>query len=121
MNTLLPSLRLSKMAASRLQIFVAKLPWTVCSDTLREYFQQFGPVLGSRVIFDYYSGRSKKYGFVEFEKPESLDKVMAEANHFIDGTKVHVQSKIHDKQQTRRLPLADNRRQTDSNRDYSEV
>jgi len=37
---------------------------------------------------DFHSGRSKKFGFVEFESPESAEKVLAEPNHFIDGAKV---------------------------------
>ncbi|XP_029202417.1 SRA stem-loop-interacting RNA-binding protein, mitochondrial-like [Acropora muricata] len=110
------------MATSRIQIFVAKLPWTACANTMREYFQQYGPVSSSRVIFDYYSGRSKKYGFVEFEHSETLDKVLAEPVHMIDGKQVHIQSKVHS-QQTRHLPLADNRTHTNQQPklDYSEV
>ncbi|XP_074630011.1 SRA stem-loop-interacting RNA-binding protein, mitochondrial-like isoform X1 [Acropora palmata] len=121
------------MATSRIQIFVAKLPWTACANTMREYFQQYGPVSSSRVIFanailwfqfiqDYYSGRSKKYGFVEFEHSETLDKVLAESVHMIDGKQVHIQSKVHSKQ-TRHLPLADNRTHTNEQPklDYSEV
>ncbi|KAL9952742.1 hypothetical protein ACROYT_G040036 [Oculina patagonica] len=82
------------MASSRAnQLFVAKLPWTVCRDTLREHFQQFGKVVFSRVVFDYHNGRSKRYGFVEFESLESQKKALAETNHTIDGSRVFVQAK----------------------------
>ena len=37
---------------------------------------------------DYRSGRSKKYGFVEFESPASAEKALNEPSHFIDGSKV---------------------------------
>ena len=37
---------------------------------------------------DYKSGRSKKYGFVEFDSPASAEKALNEPSHFIDGSKV---------------------------------
>jgi len=114
------------MAANRLrrvELFVAKLPWTVCQDTLKEYFQKFGPVTGSRVVFDFHSGRSKKFGFVEFESPESAEKVLAEPNHFIDGAKIYVQSKTQERDMKRRPQeqFSNQTDQTDTDRDFSAV
>jgi len=81
------------MASNRgTQLFVARLPWTVCRDTLREHFQQFGKVTFSLVAFDYNSGRSKRFGFVEFESPESHKRAL-EQQHIINGAKVFVQSR----------------------------
>ena len=51
-------------------------------------FFEGNTILWVYFIQDYYSGRSKKYGFVEFERSETMDKVLAEPVHFIDGTQV---------------------------------
>lgn len=73
------------------QLFVGSLPWTVCRDTLREYFQQFGKVSFTTVVYDYYNGRSKRFGYVEFESLESQQKALETERHFIEGAKVVVQ------------------------------
>jgi len=80
------------MASNRAgHLFVARLPWTVCRETLREHFQQFGKVSYARVVFDKNNGRSKRYGFVEFESPESQKRALEEPQHIIEGGKVIVQ------------------------------
>lgn len=48
-------------------IFVGSLAYATTDDTLRDFFQQVGPVASARVITDRDSGRSKGFGFVEFE------------------------------------------------------
>lgn len=97
------------------------MPKFAISDTLKEYFQKYGPVTSARVIFDYHTGRSRKFGFVEFEKAESMDKVMADPSHVIDGARIHVQSKVHEKEAKRRTSFEDTTDQTGRALDYSEV
>ncbi|CAH3183130.1 unnamed protein product [Porites evermanni] len=109
------------MASSRAQLFVAKLPWTVCRDTLREYFQKFGVVTSSRVVFDYKSGRSKKYGFVEFDSPASAEKALNEPSHFIDGSKVFIQSKVNEREMKRQPQQQRSEETNQGAADFSEV
>ncbi|CAH3145288.1 hypothetical protein pdam_00003775, partial [Pocillopora damicornis] len=86
------------MASSRIvgphTIFVSKVPWTVCRDTLSAYFQQFGKVKSSKISFvtyhfeqDKYTGRHRGFGFVEFGSSEGFKKALATENHVIEGSK----------------------------------
>ncbi|XP_066025759.1 SRA stem-loop-interacting RNA-binding protein, mitochondrial-like [Pocillopora verrucosa] len=80
------------MASSRIvgphTIFVSKVPWTVCRDTLSAYFQQFGKVKSSKISFDKYTARHRGFGFVEFGSSEGFKKALATENHVIEGSKV---------------------------------
>lgn len=46
------------------KVFVGGLAWETHSDTLGQYFEQFGDILEAVVITDKHTGRSKGYGFV---------------------------------------------------------
>ena len=58
------------------KIYVGNLTYTVDSDGLRKYFAQAGTVVDAVVISDKYSGRSKGFGFVEFETAEEAKKAI---------------------------------------------
>ncbi len=49
------------------KLFVGSLPWGVDDQALEDLFKDFGAVLSAKVIMDRDSGRSKGFGFVEFE------------------------------------------------------
>lgn len=46
------------------KVFVGGLAWETKSETMRNYFEQFGEILEAVVINDKNTGRSKGYGFV---------------------------------------------------------
>jgi RNA recognition motif-containing protein len=48
-------------------LFVGSLAYATTDDSLKAFFEQVGPVSSARVITDRESGRSKGFGFVEFE------------------------------------------------------
>lgn len=48
-------------------LFIGSLAYATTDDTLKSHFEQIGPVASARVITDHDSGRSKGFGFVEFE------------------------------------------------------
>ncbi|KKQ95535.1 MAG: Glycine-rich RNA-binding protein 8 [Candidatus Woesebacteria bacterium GW2011_GWB1_43_14] len=58
------------------KIYVGNLPYTIDNDQLRKYFAQAGTVVDAVVISDKYSGRSKGFGFVEFETEEESKKAV---------------------------------------------
>jgi RNA recognition motif-containing protein len=62
------------------KIFVGNLPWSVKDEKLTEVFSKFGNVTSASVITDRHSGRSKGFGFVEFEKDEEAAKAIEEMN-----------------------------------------
>ena len=50
-----------------LKLFVGGLPFTTTDDELKELFAAHGAVASATVVRDRDSGRSKVFGFVEFE------------------------------------------------------
>lgn len=73
------------------KLFIANLPWSVTSDSLKELFSQFGEVLEAQIITDRSSGRSKGFGFVTFSSEEDAQKAINEMNDKeIDGRKLVV-------------------------------
>ena len=49
------------------KLFVGSLPYSTTDDELEAAFAPFGNVVSAKVIFDRETGRSKGFGFVEFE------------------------------------------------------
>ncbi len=62
------------------KLYVGNLPYTVTSDQLRQQFSQAGTVVDCTVITDRQTGRSKGFGFVEFEKEEDAKKAIETFN-----------------------------------------
>jgi RNA recognition motif-containing protein len=52
------------------KVFVGGLPFSTTDDELRELFAAHGAVASANVVRDRESGRSKGFGFVEFENVE---------------------------------------------------
>lgn len=59
------------------KLYVGNLPYTTTDDDLRQAFEQFGPIASASVIVERDpsrengQGRSKGFGFVEFEQDEN--------------------------------------------------
>ena len=49
------------------KLFVGSLPWAVNDESLKQAFAAYGKVVSATVVTDRRSGRSKGFGFVEFE------------------------------------------------------
>ena len=49
------------------KLFVGSLPWAVDDQGLEDLFKDFGTISSAKVIMDRETGRSKGFGFVEFE------------------------------------------------------
>jgi cold-inducible RNA-binding protein len=62
------------------KLFVGGLPFAIDDDKLKELFAAFGAVASAVVIKDRDSGRSKGFGFVEFDDDAAADKAIAEMN-----------------------------------------
>lgn len=52
------------------KLFVGGLPFTTTDDELKELFAAHGTVASATVVRDRDSGRSKGFGFVEYENDE---------------------------------------------------
>ena len=55
------------------KLFVGGIPWATTSDDLQQLFSAHGAVTSATVITDKMSGRSRGFGFVEFENDAEAD------------------------------------------------
>lgn len=58
------------------KLYVGGLPYATTDDRLKEVFSQAGTVSSATVIMDRMSGRSKGFGFVEFDNDEEAAKAI---------------------------------------------
>ena len=63
-----------------IRLYVGNLPYTVNQSKLEEMFSPFGKVTTATVISDKFSGRSKGFGFIEFEDDNSAREAIAKLN-----------------------------------------
>ncbi|GAB2281850.1 hypothetical protein Dimus_016412 [Dionaea muscipula] len=61
-------------------LYIGRLPHGFYEDEMRGFFSQFGTIKRLRVARNRKTGRSKHYGFIEFEYPE-VSKIVAESMH----------------------------------------
>lgn len=69
---------------SEYKLFVGNLSWSVTAESLIQAFQDYGEVVGARVIFDGDTGRSRGYGFVCYSSKSEMDAALQE----LDGTEL---------------------------------
>lgn len=72
-------------------LFIGSLAYATTDDSLRAFFEQIGPVASAKVIMDRDSGRSKGFGFVEFEDDANNQKAIDQLNgQELDGRPITV-------------------------------
>ena len=72
-------------------LFVGSLAYATTDDTLKAFFEELAPVKSARVITDRESGRSKGFGFVEFEDAANNQKAVDQLNgKELDGRAINV-------------------------------
>eukprot|EP00928_Gymnodinium_smaydae_P040164 TRINITY_DN27286_c0_g1_i1.p1 TRINITY_DN27286_c0_g1~~TRINITY_DN27286_c0_g1_i1.p1 ORF type:complete len:590 (-),score=130.71 TRINITY_DN27286_c0_g1_i1:93-1796(-) len=71
-------------------IFIGRLSQATTSESLRDYFQNYGEVADSDVRDDPGTGRSKGFGFITFTSPDAVQAVFADGSHTIDDRRVDV-------------------------------
>ncbi len=72
-------------------LFIGSLAYSTTDDSLKAFFETIGPVVSARVITDRDSGRSKGFGFVEFEKDEDNQKAVDQLDgKELDGRAISV-------------------------------
>lgn len=67
-------------AGENKQVFVKGLAKSTNEDMLRQYFSSFGKVSEVEIVKDK-KGKSRGYGFVNFDKPGSVKKTLAKGRH----------------------------------------
>jgi nucleolin len=62
------------------KLFIASLSWDVDEDTLRSAFEKFGTIASVKIVTDRDTGKSRGFGFVEYENADAAESAMAEMN-----------------------------------------
>lgn len=62
------------------RLYVGNLPYSVTKAKLEEMFSPFGTISDCTVVSDKYSGRSKGFGFVEFEDDAAAKQAIEKLN-----------------------------------------
>jgi cold-inducible RNA-binding protein len=63
------------------KLFVGSLPWALNDQSLEDLFKEFGAVSSAKVIMDRESGRSKGFGFVEFDDDDAAKAAIDKMNN----------------------------------------
>ncbi|KAI0786556.1 hypothetical protein C8Q75DRAFT_772174 [Abortiporus biennis] len=71
------------------KLFIGGLAGSVTSESMREFFSQFGKVVDSTVMLDRETGRSKGFGFISFEGA-NVEPILGFGNLEIDGKLIDV-------------------------------
>lgn len=74
------------------KLFVGSLAWATRDENLSDHFAAVGPVTSARVVMDKMTGRSKGFGFVEYENDADAQAAVDKLNGSeLDGRKITVQ------------------------------
>ncbi|NTW61505.1 RNA-binding protein [Candidatus Saccharibacteria bacterium] len=72
-------------------LFIGSLAYATTDDSLKAFFEQIGEVASARVITDRDSGRSKGFGFVEFQDEKNNQVAVDKLNgKELDGRAISV-------------------------------
>ena len=59
-----------------IKLYVGNLSYSVQSNDLSEFFEQYGSVTSAKVITDRETGRSKGFGFIEMSSDEEAEEAI---------------------------------------------
>jgi RNA recognition motif-containing protein len=62
------------------KLFVGNLSWSVTAESLTQAFQEYGNVVGARVLYDGETGKSRGYGFVCYSTRSEMETALESLN-----------------------------------------
>lgn len=66
------------------KMFVGGLNWETTEEGLTDYFSKYGKVVDLKIMKDPNTGKSRGFGFLSFDNPQSVDEVV-KSQHILDG------------------------------------
>jgi len=75
------------------KLFLGGVSWETSEDTLRRYFEKFGKLIDCAVMKDKQTGKPRGFGFVQYDDPSVVDKILAE-QHILDGRTLDIKKAI---------------------------
>ncbi|KAH9681691.1 hypothetical protein KPL71_027066 [Citrus sinensis] len=75
-----PKPKVPLYAETDFKLFVGNLSWSVTTESLTQAFQEYGNVVGARVLYDGESGRSRGYGFVCYSTKAEMETALESLN-----------------------------------------
>jgi RNA recognition motif-containing protein len=73
------------------KLFIGSLAWGTTDDSLQAHFAQCGTVASAKVVTDRDTGRSRGFGFVEFDDDKEADAAVEKLNNSdLDGRNIIV-------------------------------
>ncbi|KAK9183005.1 hypothetical protein WN944_026154 [Citrus x changshan-huyou] len=75
-----PKPKVPLYAETDFKLFVGNLSWSVTTESLTQAFQEYGNVVGTRVLYDGESGRSRGYGFVCYSTKAEMETALESLN-----------------------------------------
>nr|ACM09400.1 SRA stem-loop-interacting RNA-binding protein, mitochondrial precursor [Salmo salar] len=73
------------------EVFVSKIPWTLASKEMKEYFGQFGQVKKCLVPFDKETGFHRGFCWIGYMSEEGLNNALQKDPHVLEGSTLQVQ------------------------------
>jgi heterogeneous nuclear ribonucleoprotein A1/A3 len=70
------------------KIFVGGISWDTTDSGFTSYFSRYGAIKDAIIMRDKTTGVSRGFGFVIFEDPSSVDKVLSQGDLTLDGRKI---------------------------------
>jgi len=72
-------------ANASFSLFVGNLAFATSQDALRQAFEECGPISDVRIVTDRNNGRSKGYGYVDFQTQAALEQALSKGDVNLDG------------------------------------